>query len=187
MTSRAFDFKQTNIPWISVSNNEHGISPGIERNGRKVGNKGLQVSTDYNKAESRKPFHTFKLSVAKPIRFNLKQIQPEVRAIWTQNIYKTRKKQESIRVFEWQKHILDLPLNSYTIFDTDIIVALIMCGEPAIPAATNSRNEVILSRKQNKNDRDKINNRNGHTKRGGIRIGSNNVYSLPSKVAAWDN
>ena len=62
-----------------------------------------------------------------------------------------------------------------------------MCGEPAIPAATNSRNEVILSRKQNKNDRDKNDNRNGHTKRGGIRIGSNNVHSLPSKVAAWDN
>ena len=41
MTSRAFDFKQTNIPWISVSNNELGISPGIERNGRKIGSEGL--------------------------------------------------------------------------------------------------------------------------------------------------
>lgn len=43
-----------------------------------------------------------------------------------------------------------LLLNSYTTLDTDIMVALIMCGEPAIPAATNSRNEVKHSRKQNK-------------------------------------
>ena len=32
--------------------------------------------------------------------------------------------------------------NSYTTLDTEIMVALIMCGEPAIPATTNSRNDV---------------------------------------------
>ena len=61
--------------------------------------------------------------------------------------------------------------NSYTTLDTEIMVALIMCGEPAIPATTNSRNDVRHSSTSKEGTKGYVwNNNNINNKNSGCQI-----------------